>query len=107
MAKMKELSSKYGSIFVGYYAFSYLSCLGGIYGVLESGVLGNQDMAFDLIRYIGLDSYVSPGSSNLVVAIALNEVFEVARFPTVVLTTPMVARTLSRVLGRDVSGPTK
>jgi len=88
----KDLFKKYGPVFLIYWNGVWL--LGGlsIYGALE---LGNVD-PLPLARAIHLDSLIDlnkidPAHGNVAVAIILNEVAELVRFPFVLATVPKVS----------------
>ena len=89
----KDLFKKYGPVFLIYWNGVWL--LGGlsIYGALE---LGNVD-PLPLARAIHLDALIDlnkidPAHGNVAVAIILNEVAELVRFPFVLATVPKVRK---------------
>ncbi|EQC25423.1 hypothetical protein SDRG_16711 [Saprolegnia diclina VS20] len=72
-----------------------------IYYGLSRGWFGGSD-AVDLIRGLGLDSYIdldslNPEYGNIAIAVVLNEILETVRFPFCLATTPMIKRAWAKV----------
>ena len=103
--KRKSLSmliATHGPVFTVYWGSAYLVSLGAIYGGLS---YTGPELGVTLARACSLDSFmtIDPTASTLVLAIALNEVFEVVRLPVILATLPRVSKAWYRFRGS--SGP--
>jgi hypothetical protein len=75
-----------------------------IYWLLQNGYIGGGD-AIDLIRSLGLESYVdieklNPTYGNIALAVVINEFLEVVRLPICIATTPMIKRSWTKLRNR-------
>ena len=86
----------YGAPFVLYWFSMYGASFGAIYVALANGWIGGSD-AIDILRSMGIEQFydlerLDPKYGNAAVALVMNEVLEIARFPFCVATTPALVK---------------
>ena len=83
------MAKQYGPVFLMYWTGLWIVSGVTLYGVLEHTSLIDVEEA---LRMLSLEDYVSPTAGNVAVAVAVNELLEVVRFPFTIATTPRIAR---------------
>ena len=97
MQKLKRMWKEHGTVFVGYYATMWIAGYIPCYFALEYfGVDG-----VEFLKWLGVDEHVDisviePKYINALLAMEVNELFEIVRIPFVIATTPALSRRLKR-----------
>ena len=98
LQKLKRMWKEHGTVFVGYYAAMWVAGYIPCYFALEyMGVDG-----IEFIKWLGVDEHVDislieriePKYINMLLAMEVNELFEIVRVPFVIATTPALSRRL-------------
>ena len=93
LEKMKRLWKEHGTVFIGYYSAlwiaGYIPCFAGL------EYFGVDGVAF--LEWLGVGEHVditawNPKYINALLAMEVNELFEIVRLPLVITTTPAVSR---------------
>ena len=92
LAQMKRYFKEYKWVFITYWTGTWVAGALACYGVIE--ILGIDGVA--LLRSLGSDNIYDisewdPRILNALIAIEVNELFEIVRFPLIIATTPKVA----------------
>jgi len=92
LAQMKRYFKEYKWVFITYWTGTWVAGALVCYGVIEA--LGIDGIA--LLRSLGSDNIYDisewdPRILNALIAIEVNELFEIVRFPLIIATTPKVA----------------
>jgi len=101
VAKMKFFTKKYGVPFLVYWTLLYFGCMGAVYVGLEMDVV-SWGRILEFLRWLQFPGYMvdldalNPTYGRLAVAVALNELLEVVRFPFMIVTLKRVLRLLGR-----------
>jgi len=99
-----EMVSRHGPVFIVYYGSLWVATGVGIYFAIKAF---GPETAFEVSRKISLDRLIDldnmhPSTGNIALAVALNEAFEIVRFPFVIATTPAITSVVERVTGRSM-----
>ena len=103
--RFKKMSQEHGIFAIAYYSSLYVGMGASVFGLLETGIVDSTLAlrgAQSVIETVGLGQYfdvarVDPRLGNLAVAIAINEMLEVIRFPFVLATIPPAHRLFDRI----------
>lgn len=98
--KMKEKIKVYGLFGIYFYICSYIAGFGMFYGLTKVGIIQSESFfkkaeEWGLDKYIDIkhiQDYIGPSYSDVIVALALNEAFEIIRLPLVVAILPKIVK---------------
>lgn len=96
----KTMFKQHGVTFLVYWTSLWAGSLGVFFVGLENHWFGGHDV-LDLITTLKIDTLIDvqtldPTVGNLALAVVVNELFEIIRFPVTVATTPIVVKLLQK-----------
>jgi hypothetical protein len=97
---MKEKIKTYGLFGIYCYIFSYIATFGIFYALTKLRIIKSESFfkkaeEWGLNKYVDIkhiQDYIGPNYSDLIVALAINEVFELIRLPIIVAILPRIVK---------------